>query len=107
MVRNEWVCPEYVRSRQDEILAAIGEHVWITVAAMVVGTLVAFGLSLAVRRLRRIENSVLGVSTVLYTIPSLALFSLLLPMFGLSSTTVTRRTHSGVFRSSWGWCSTR
>ena len=88
MVRNEWVCPEYVVSRQDEILAAIGEHIWITVASMVVGTLLAFAVALAVRRLRRIENPVLGASTVLYTIPSLALFSLLLPIFGLSSTTV-------------------
>jgi len=88
MVRNEWVCPEYVQSRQDEILAAIGEHIWITVASMVVGTLLAFAVALAVRRLRRIENPVLGASTVLYTIPSLALFSLLLPIFGLSSTTV-------------------
>ena len=88
MVRNEWVCPEYVRSRQDEILSAIGEHTWITVASMVVGTVVAFALALAVRRLRRIENPVLGASTVLYSIPSLALFSLLLPIFGLSSTTV-------------------
>jgi osmoprotectant transport system permease protein len=82
------VCPEYVRSRQDEILSAIGEHTWITVASMVVGTVVAFALALAVRRLRRIENPVLGASTVLYSIPSLALFSLLLPIFGLSSTTV-------------------
>jgi len=89
MVRNEWVCPEYVVSRQDEILAAIGEHIWITVASMVVGTLLAFAVALAVRRLRRIENPVLGASTVLYTIPSLALFSLLLPIFGLSSTTVS------------------
>jgi osmoprotectant transport system permease protein len=80
-----------VQSRQDEILAAIGEHIWITVASMVVGTLMAFALALAVRRLRRIENPVLGVSTVLYTIPSLALFSLLLPIFGLSS----RRSSSG------------
>lgn len=88
MVRNEWVCPEYVQSRQDEILAAVGEHIWITVTSMVVGTLVAFALALSVRRLRRIENPVLGISTVLYTIPSLALFSLLLPIFGLSSTTV-------------------
>ncbi len=94
LVRNEWICPEYVRSRQDEILSAIGEHVWITVASMVVGVIVAFGFALAARRWRRIENPILGTSTVLYTIPSLALFSLLLPVMvsigvaGLSSTTV-------------------
>lgn len=94
LVRNEWICPEYVRSRQDEILSALGEHVWITVASMVVGTLVAFGLALVARRWRRLEGWILGSSTVLYTIPSLALFSLLYPVMlsltgsGLTSTTV-------------------
>ena len=37
---------------------------------------------------------VLGVTTVLYTIPSLALFSLLVPVFGISaSVVVTGLTH--------------
>jgi osmoprotectant transport system permease protein len=94
IIRNEWVCPAYVQSRWDEILAALREHVYITVLAMIVGTLLAFGLALIARRWRRLEGAVLGTSTALYTIPSLALFTLLLPVMtalglrGLSSTTV-------------------
>lgn len=94
LVRNEWLCPDYLRTRQDEILSALREHVWITVASLVVGTVVAFGLALVARRWRRVEGIVLGASTVLYTIPSLALFSLLFPLMasltgaGLTSTTV-------------------
>jgi osmoprotectant transport system permease protein len=94
IIRNDWICLAYVRSRQDQILAALGEHVYITVMAMVVGTLLAFGLALLARRWRRLEGAVLGTSTALYTIPSLALFSLLLPLMtmlglrGLSSATV-------------------
>lgn len=83
-----------MRSRKDEILAATGEHIYITVVSLVVGTLVAFGLALVARRWRRVQGLVLGTSTALYTIPSLALFSLLLPVMAslgiaaLSATTV-------------------
>jgi osmoprotectant transport system permease protein len=94
IIRNDWICPAYVRSRSDQILAAMGEHVYITVTSLVVGTLVAFGLALMARRWRRAQSVVLGASTTLYTIPSLAMFSLLLPIMAslglaaLSATTV-------------------
>ena len=94
IIRNEWICPAYVRSRKDEILAPLGEHVYITLASMVIGTLLAFGLALVARRWRRLQGVILGGSTALYTIPSLAMFSLLLPVMAglglatLSSTTV-------------------
>ncbi|MFW5898961.1 MAG: ABC transporter permease [Jiangellaceae bacterium] len=93
LVRNEWVCPEYLSSRYPQLLEALGEHVYITVASLVGGTLVALALALVARRHARLRALVQGVSTGLYTIPSLALFSLLLvPGFvlwgGLSSTTV-------------------
>lgn len=93
LVRNDWVCPEYLRSRYPQLLEALGEHVYITVASLVGGTLVALALALVARRHVRLRALVQGVSTGLYTIPSLALFSLLLvPGFalwgGLSSTTV-------------------
>ncbi len=94
IIRNDWICPAYVRSRKDEILAALGEHVYITLASMVIGTLLAFGLALVARRWRRLQGVILGGSTALYTIPSLAMFSLLLPIMAslglatLSSTTV-------------------
>jgi osmoprotectant transport system permease protein len=92
--RNEWICPEYVRTRRDEILDALGEHIYITVVSLIVGTLLAFVLALAARRWRRLEFAILGTSTALYTIPSLAMFSLLLPIMfslgvaALSATTV-------------------
>jgi osmoprotectant transport system permease protein len=87
-VRNEWVCPEYVRTRSAEILDALGEHVLITVLAVGIGALLAFPLALLARRSGLLKNLVLGTSTVIYTIPSLALFSLLIGVTGLSITTV-------------------
>ncbi len=88
LLRNEWVCPAYVESRQAEILDALGQHVLITVMSVGIGALLAFPLALLARRSRVLRNVVLGASTVVYTIPSLALFSLLLGITGLSITTV-------------------
>lgn len=88
LVRNEWICAEYVTTRRDEILAALGQHSMITVVSVVLGAVVALPLAVTVRRYRGLAAPLLGAATALYTIPSLALFSLLLPFTGLSATTV-------------------
>jgi osmoprotectant transport system permease protein len=85
---NEWWCAQYVEDRRDDIVSATTEHLQITVAAVLLGLLIAFPLALAARRLPRLESTILGVSTGLYTIPSLALLPLLVPFTGLSATTV-------------------
>lgn len=85
---NEWVCGQYLVDRRHELVDATVEHVWLTVAAVAFGVIVAFPLSLLARRYPRLESSILGVSTGLYTIPSLALFPLLVPFTGLTPTTV-------------------
>lgn len=88
MVRNEWVCGEYLRSRSSQLTDALVEHVWITVLSVAIGLLIAFPLALLARRYRKLEWLVVGSTTALYTIPSLALFSLLLPFTRLTPTTV-------------------
>ncbi len=88
MVRNEWICGEYLRSRASVLTEALVEHVWITVLSVAVGLLIAFPLALLARRYRKLEWLVVGTTTALYTIPSLALFALLLPVTGLTATTV-------------------
>nr|WP_246324405.1 ABC transporter permease [Petropleomorpha daqingensis] len=59
-----------------------------TIAAVVIGALIALPLALLARRSRWLAGPVLGVSTIVYTIPSLALFAVLTPFTGLSVTTV-------------------
>lgn len=88
LVRNEWICAEYVATRRDEILAALGQHSLITVVSVVLGAVVALPLAVTVRRYRALAAPLLGAATALYTIPSLALFSLLLPFTGLQARTV-------------------
>ncbi|GAA2148627.1 ABC transporter permease [Nocardioides koreensis] len=85
---NEWFCMQYVRDRQSEIVDATTQHLQITIAAVVLGVLIAFPMALVARRFPRLESSILAVSTGIYTIPSLALFPLLVPFTGLTATTV-------------------
>ncbi|MEU1943499.1 MULTISPECIES: ABC transporter permease [unclassified Streptomyces] len=84
LISNEWICGEYVRTRGQELTDATLEHVWITLASVAIGLLVAFPLALLARRWKVVAGPVLGLTTILYTVPSLAMFSLLLPVFGVS-----------------------
>ncbi|WP_329187189.1 ABC transporter permease [Actinacidiphila glaucinigra] len=88
LAANEWICGEFVRTRSQELLDASVEHLWITAASVAAGVLLALPLALLARRWRAAAAPVLGVTTVLYTIPSLALFSLLVPVFGISASVV-------------------
>ncbi|MFI2372458.1 ABC transporter permease [Streptomyces sp. NPDC018833] len=88
LAANDWFCAEYLRSRSTELTDATVQHVWITAASVVIGLAVALPLALLVRAQPRFAGPVLGLTTLLYTIPSLAMFSLLLPFFGLSAALV-------------------
>ncbi|MBT2397366.1 ABC transporter permease [Streptomyces sp. ISL-100] len=92
LTANDWICGEYVRSRSQELTDATVQNVWITLVSVVIGLLIAFPLALLARghggRRSRFAGPVLGLTTVLYTVPSLAMFSLLLPVFGLSAAVV-------------------
>ncbi|MEP9362473.1 ABC transporter permease [Nocardioides sp. CN2-186] len=85
---NEWFCWQYVQDRQSELVDATVEHLQITLAAVLLGVVIAFPLALVARRLPRIEAGIVGAATAVYTIPSLALLPLLVPFTGLSMTTV-------------------
>ncbi|WP_052866012.1 ABC transporter permease [Streptomyces niger] len=85
---NDWICGEYVRSRGQELLDATVQHVWITVASVAIGLLIAFPLALLARQRRGAAGPVLGLTTILYTVPSLAMFALLTPLFGVSAAVV-------------------
>ncbi|WP_326574934.1 ABC transporter permease [Actinacidiphila glaucinigra] len=88
LAANDWICGEFVRTRSQELLDAGVQHLWITAASVAAGVLLALPLALVARRWRAAEGPVLGLTTVLYTVPSLALFSLLVPVFGISAAVV-------------------
>ncbi|MFE0640225.1 ABC transporter permease [Streptomyces sp. NPDC058877] len=88
LVTNDWICGEYLRTRGPELTDALLQHVGITVVSVLIALVVAVPLALLVRARPRFAGPVLGLTTLLYTVPSLAMFSLLLPLFGLSASLV-------------------
>lgn len=88
LARNAWICGDYISTRRDTILADLREHVILTVLAVAIGFALSVPLTVFVRRFRRTEGAVIGLTSVLYGIPSVALFALLVPFTGLTATTV-------------------
>ncbi|MEV6108941.1 ABC transporter permease [Streptomyces sp. NPDC051940] len=88
LAANDWICLEYLRTRKQELIDATVQHLWITAVSVVLGVLIAFPLALLARRYKAARAPVFGITTLLYTIPSLAMFSLLLPVFGISPSVV-------------------
>jgi osmoprotectant transport system permease protein len=85
---NEWICRQYVEDFRPEIQQATLQHLQITALSVLLGVVIAFPLALLARRYVRLESSILGTATAIYTIPSLALLPLMVPFTGLSMTTV-------------------
>ena len=82
LVRWDWIA-----SHLPDIAGRIAEHVVLAGIAVGVGLVLAFGLSLLAIRWRNLYAPIVWVTGTMYTIPSLALFALLIPFTGLSLVT--------------------
>ena len=86
-IGSKWIYWPWVSDHLDEIRTRLAEHITLTFWAVLLGFLIAFPLALLAVRYRRLYPPVIGVTGVLYTIPSIALFVFLIPWTGLSRTT--------------------
>lgn len=65
------------------ILNKVGEHFLISMLALLLGCLVAVPVGILVSRNKRLSGFVISVSSILQTIPSLALLAMMVPLFGV------------------------
>jgi osmoprotectant transport system permease protein len=84
LARNAWICGKYLTTRSDDIESALRQHVVLTVFSVGVGFVVAVLMTLIARAWRFTRTPLLALTSVLYTIPSLALFAILVPFVGLT-----------------------
>ncbi|MBS2965490.1 ABC transporter permease subunit [Actinocrinis puniceicyclus] len=77
--------PSYV---QHSYLGLVGEQLKVSLGATAAGLLLSLPVGQACARWRRLYPPVLGLVTVAYSIPSLALFVLLIDYTGLTDTTI-------------------
>jgi osmoprotectant transport system permease protein len=84
---DPWVRWDWVGSHTQRITDAMVQHVTLTVIAVGLGLVIAIPIGVLTWRYRASRGAVLGVAGALYTIPSLALFALLIPWTGLTPVT--------------------
>jgi osmoprotectant transport system permease protein len=86
-VQDNGLCPGWIADHLDRYLEPLAQHLYLTVVSVACGLAIAFALALLAHRHRRLVGPITNVTGILYTIPSLALFFLLLPLTGRGNTT--------------------
>ena len=84
---NEVFCFDWARENIDRFGTPTVQHLQIVIPAILIGFLVAFALALLAHRSRWLQPPLLAATGVLYTIPSIAFFFLLLPVTGFGRDT--------------------
>jgi len=74
---------EMFQERNEQLLAALLEHIQISFIALFFAVIIAIPLGIYLTNKKKIAESIIGISAVLQTIPSLALLGLLIPLFGI------------------------
>ena len=78
----------YLKRDADRLLALSLQHLGVVLIALGVGTVIAVALGIVVARRPRLRSVVLGASGLVMTIPSFAMYALLVPVLGLGWTSV-------------------
>lgn len=78
----------YIFNNPGVILQLIGEHIWLTLSALMIATAISVPLGYLIYGRKQLSTIVLGTLGMLYTIPSLVLMIVLLPVLGLNERTV-------------------
>lgn len=73
----------WVWDNTDAIVRLTIEHIWLSAIPIVLGGLLSLPIGWLAHRFARLRGLILSVVGILYTIPSLALFVLIPPLFGL------------------------
>jgi len=80
-------CWEWATENIDRFGKPTVQHLELVVVSLLIGFAIAFALSLLAHRRRWLQPPLLGATGVLYTIPSIAFFFLLLPITGIGKDT--------------------
>jgi osmoprotectant transport system permease protein len=82
-------CADWVRDNWGDVIQpALIQHIKLTLIAVAVGFVISLAAALVTHWYRLVEKPFVAFSAIVYTIPSLALFQLLVPITGLTVTTV-------------------
>src|ERR1043166_2536225 len=84
---DPWINWDWLSTHVPHVLDALTEHVELTAVAIAIGLAISIPLGVLAHRRKPLRLLVLGFFGAFYTIPSLALFALLIPFTHLGGTT--------------------
>ncbi|WP_174733426.1 ABC transporter permease [Mesobacillus harenae] len=97
-----------VMTRSDDIWEGMVEHLFLSFTAIFIAIIIALPLGIFVSRQRKLADLFIGITSVFQTIPSLAFFGFLIPIFGTGTVTaitaltvysllpILRNTYTGI-----------
>lgn len=74
---------QFLLEKGSELVSRIGEHIFISVISLALGVLFAVPIGILLTRTKKIAAIVIGLTSALQTVPSLALLALMIPLFGV------------------------
>jgi osmoprotectant transport system permease protein len=86
-VADNGICPSWIADNLDRYTTPFWQHVYLTLVSVAIGFAIAFALALLAHRRRWLVGPIVQVTGILYTLPSVAVFFLLLPLTGRGDTT--------------------
>jgi osmoprotectant transport system permease protein len=86
-VEDNGICPEWALDHIDRYVDPFAEHLVLVIVSVAAGFAISFMLAVLAHRRRWLVAPITQVTGILYTIPSLAAFFLLLPVTGRGRTT--------------------
>jgi osmoprotectant transport system permease protein len=86
-VSKNGFCPGWIVDNFHRYVSPFERHVYLTVVSLAIGFAISFALGLVAYRRRALIGPITSITGILYTLPSVALFFLLLPITGFGKTT--------------------
>jgi osmoprotectant transport system permease protein len=86
-VADNGFCPNWIVHHLDRYVSPFWQHLYLVVVSVGLGFAIAFALALAAHRQRALVGPITQVTGILYTVPSIAAFFLLLPITGRGNDT--------------------
>jgi len=84
---NNGICASWILDHIDRYQTPFVEHVYLTLIPLAIGFSIALGIGLLAHRKRWLITPVTGITSAIYTIPSISSFLLLLPITGRGNDT--------------------
>jgi osmoprotectant transport system permease protein len=86
-VQDNGFCPDWIWHHLGDYGSPLWRHLQLTIAAVGCGLVLAFLLAIVAHRVHWLTGPIVGITGVLYTVPSLAFFALLIPITGFGFST--------------------